>query len=267
MKTVRKIWVLLTFVLVLTSCSFVEFIKPPESTLEQNSESRNHILYAPSKSDSGGESLYNNTNSSYDKIDLSIIEGDSLDDVEDSIPAGAIVNLGKFERLDASQALDVTDNDLNKESTEMEIKLFFADRSSVLEGQPGSFGFVSPVIRNVSATSGILKLTLDKLIEGPLLSEEGLDPVIPATVRVNNVTIEDRIAVIDFNKALITDHAGGTLGGSITMQAIVFTASQFESVEGVLVTVEGKPWDDGHFIWDSAIFKEDLLNSFKKSQE
>ena len=87
-------------------------------------------------------------------------------------------------------------------------------------GQAGPYGFVTPVIRKVPATSGILRAALNELIKGPCL-EKNLGPVIPAASVVNKVIINDRVAVIDFNKAVISDHPGGTLGGVITMQALV----------------------------------------------
>jgi len=147
----------------------------------------------------------------------------------------------------------------------MEIKLYFADRAAVSEGKPGPYGFVAPAVRRVPATSGILKYTLNELIKGPLPQEEGLDPVLPSTVKVNGIVIKDRVAVIDFSKALLTDHPGGTMGATITQQALVFTASQFDSVDGVMVTVEGSPWDDGHFIWEYPIYEEELIKSMKSN--
>ena len=147
----------------------------------------------------------------------------------------------------------------------MEIKLFFADKTLLEKGNPGEYGFVTPVIRKVPATSGILKAALNELIKGPQPEEKDLSPVIPAAAKVNKVSIKNRVAYIDFSKDLLTNHSGGTLGGTIAMQGLVFTASQFDSVDGVLVTVEDQPWDDGHFIWDTPVYKKDLLNSFNNN--
>ena len=88
--------------------------------------------------------------------------------------------------------------------------------------------------------------------------------MLPPSVKINKLSIQDKVAAIDFNEALLTDHPGGTLGGSITIQALVFTASQFDSIDAVLVTVKGEPWNDGHFVWDTPIYEKDLLSNIEQ---
>lgn len=266
---------MLLIALLLTSCSFTEFLNPSESILDSsigaegaipdslgttdkslndgelseapNNNNTNELDVADSN-DSQDQPVFNNAESSQCTIDLTVTPSEGESDTN-------------------SPSQDISEKQPNTENIQMEIQLFFADSALVDEGKLGSYGFVTPVVRKVPATSGILKVALDELIKGPLPEEEGkLGPVIPATAKVNGAIIEDRVAIIDFNKALITDHSGGTLGGSITMQALVFTASQFESIDGVLVTVEGQPWDDGHFIWDASIYEEDLLGSILNNQ-
>jgi len=38
-------------------------------------------------------------------------------------------------------------------------------------------------------------------------------------------------------------------------------------VDGVLVTVEGEPWSDGHFIWDTPIYADELTKTFAEKTE
>jgi spore germination protein GerM len=102
-------------------------------------------------------------------------------------------------------------------------------------------------------------------VKGPLPEEEGINPTIPASAAVNKVSIKDGIALIDFNQAMADDHKGGTMAGAVTMQSIVFTASQFDSVDGVLVTVEGQPWSDGHFIWDTPVYADELAKNYSRN--
>jgi hypothetical protein len=239
MKLRRIVWILLLVLIFPTSCSMDGLLSPAEPVFSQPD---NRPEYHDETEDYAGEKSdifdgENNEGQVLTQIHLTI-----LDDI-----------------------LDDEDLNTDREPVQMEISLFFSDKALVGEGKLGPYGFVSPVTRNVPAVSGILKKALDELIKGPLAEEKGLSPVIPPTARVNRVTIRDGIAKIDFNKAFVTDHPGGTLGGAITMQALIFTASQFDSVDGVLVTVEGKPWNDGHFIWDQPMYEEDLLNSLKNN--
>ncbi len=245
-KSLGRVLILLLTVLFLSSCSFNEFLSsldnidfPSENDhFEDNSQPVVNIV-------DGNDAAESNSK-------VSVI-GSSPDDIEVTVNTPIPGN-------------DEFDNDKVSQPVQMEIKLFFADKALAEEGKLGEYGFVSPVVRKVPATSGILKVTLNELIKGPLPDEQNLSPVIPATAEVNKVTIENKVAVIDFSNSLISNHSGGTLGGSITMQALVFTAAQFESVDGVLVTVEGQPWDDGHFIWDIPIYEEELLSSIRNNE-
>lgn len=151
-----------------------------------------------------------------------------------------------------------TDRNGGRSPVQMELILYFADRKATGNGEPGPYGFVTPVTRHIPATSGILAEAIRELAKGPLPEEGEVDPVLPDTTELRKISIQDGIARIDFNRAFAEDHKGGSLGGTITRQSIVFTAAQFDSVDGVLVTVEGEPWSDGHFIWDIPIYPEDL---------
>ena len=92
--------------------------------------------------------------------------------------------------------------------------------------------------------------------------EADLSPVLPASAKVNGAKIADRIAIIDFSNELISDHSGGSLAARLPCSS-GFTACQFDSVDGVLVTVEGNPWDEGHFVWDTPIYQQELLSSIR----
>jgi spore germination protein GerM len=73
------------------------------------------------------------------------------------------------------------------------------------------------------------------------------------------ITIKNGLATLDFNDKMFSDHQGGTLGGAITVQSLVLTATQFPSVDEVVVLAGGNPWSDGHFVWDRPLGAEDLL--------
>jgi spore germination protein GerM len=243
-KFVYKLLLLLLVVLFLTSCNLTELLKTSDFYTNPTNEPRDqpsNISDVPSNR--GGVGL-ENIDKMQTGIELVVIGERSEEILEDAIPASAVVNPNATSQPDAHWP----------------IKLFFANRTLIVEGKPGSYGFVTPVIREVPVTSGILKYTLYELIKGPQPSEENLGSVLPPSTKINKVSIEEGVAVIDFNEALLTDHPGGTLGGVITIQALVFTASQFDSIDGVLVTVGGEPWDDGHFIWDTPVYERDLLN-------
>lgn len=245
MKRKYRLWSLLIVVLFLTSCSLTDFLKSSEPNTNSSDVSQSQSSNGADTSNINGELEFEGIDKPQADIDLVVVRVSPKDELEDSLPVAVVVN------PDVSRKPDLV----------WSVKLFFADRDLVMKGKPGPYGFVTPAIREVPVTTGILKYTLNELIKGPTSGEENLGSVLPPTVTINKLSIQDRIAVIDFDEALLTDHPGGTLGGSITMQALVFTATQFDSIDGVLVTVEGEPWDDGHFIWDTPIYERDLLNA------
>ena len=242
-KSMYRIGLMLLMVLFLTSCNFTDFLTSPELNTNPTDASPDQGSDDLDVSGNSGDVGLESVDKAQPGIEMVVLGEGSEKFSEDSIPAGAISNPSP----DAFWS----------------IKLFFADRDLVVEDKPGPYGFVTPAVREMPVTSGILKCTLDELIKGPLSGEKNLGSVLPPSVKINKLSIQDKVAAIDFNEALLTDHPGGTLGGSITIQALVFTASQFDSIDAVLVTVKGEPWNDGHFVWDTPIYEKDLLNNIQ----
>lgn len=151
----------------------------------------------------------------------------------------------------------------NGEKT-LTIKLFFADNRLIAEDQPGQYGYVVPILRSIPYTPDetiALQVTLKELIRGPLTSDAGdLFFTIPETTKLLGVKIEDRTAVINFSKELLTDSTGGTVGGQIFRESIIHTVTQCPSVKDLIILVEGEPWNNGHYIWDTPLSEKDIVN-------
>jgi len=141
----------------------------------------------------------------------------------------------------------------------VELQIFFADEISVQSGEAGTFGFVAPVTREVTVEGSQLEAALSELIKGPRPEEEEYFSVMPSTAKVLSVQVDQAVARVDFSRELLTDAVGGTLGGTVFMQAIVLTLTQFPGVEQVAVLVEGEPWSDGHFIWEQPLGPKELI--------
>jgi len=152
----------------------------------------------------------------------------------------------------------------------LEVELYFGDPKAIHEAEPGDYGYVTPVVREIPHTEEVLHATLEELIEGPKENEragcqecdeaalcdecleERVTPTVPADLNILGISIEDEVATIDFCENMFKgeDRVAGTLGGSIFVQSILWTATQFPAVEEAHVLVEGEFWDDGHMIWD-----------------
>ncbi|MFW0861133.1 MAG: GerMN domain-containing protein [Dethiobacter sp.] len=147
-------------------------------------------------------------------------------------------------------------------TNEVEVFLFFVDPALIESGEFGEFGYVFPIARSIAVGEGedIVIRTLEALVAGPRVEDGNYYATIPASAEMIAVTREGSTLTINFPQEVLTDSPGGTLWGSIFVQSIVFTATQFPEVEQVMVLVEGEFWDDGHSVWEKPLGQKDLKN-------
>lgn len=96
-----------------------------------------------------------------------------------------------------------------------------------------------PVTRTVFSPADISTAILE-LAKGPK-TDSGLECPIPGKCGVKSVTVKNGVATIDFTKefAAIAQESDG---GHQTVQAVLFTASQFPGVKKVSILVDGQPF-------------------------
>jgi spore germination protein GerM len=99
--------------------------------------------------------------------------------------------------------------------------------------------YLAPVQRKVNKEQ-LLENTLRELVRGPTSAEKrkGLLTAIPPELKINSVRIRNRTAEIDFNGAIEHGAAGNILINRIDQ--IVYTATQFNSVNSVIIKINGK---------------------------
>jgi len=100
-----------------------------------------------------------------------------------------------------------------------------------------------PVTRSVDNFISLdwqAKQLLEKLIEGPALSE-GLAGTVPEGTRLMRFYLDERgTAYLVFNRALLAGHEGGTTGELMTIYSIVDTLCvNFPTVQRVRILIEG----------------------------
>lgn len=78
---------------------------------------------------------------------------------------------------------------------------------------------------------------IDELIAGP--EDPNNSRTIPDGVSLEDIKIEDGLARVNFNRALIDNHWGGSTGERMTVYSIVNTLTQFEEIDEVLFLIEG----------------------------
>lgn len=110
------------------------------------------------------------------------------------------------------------------------VVLYFADNN----------GYLAAYRKEVPKVTGIARLTLHELCQGPP-ADSGLYPTIPPGAALKDINIkEDGLAVVDFNQNLKSKHWGGSTAELLTVYSIVNTLTQFPAVKKVQIFIEGE---------------------------
>lgn len=123
--------------------------------------------------------------------------------------------------------------------TKTEVSLFFSNSQKNPDAIDCSK--VYPVIRKLEDDTFLSYSTLEKLLKGPNNEEkkEGYFTNINQGVEINSLDIENGIASVDFSSRIEENIGGSCLVLAIRSQ-IEKTLEQFESVNKVIISVEGK---------------------------
>jgi germination protein M len=108
-----------------------------------------------------------------------------------------------------------------------------------LGGEPGTAGLV-PVLREV-ADGDPIPGAVSALLSGPTTAEAGLRTItsaIPTGSRMLGLEVADGIATVDLSREFET--GGGSASMFIRLGQVVFTLTQFPSVQSVLFKIDGQ---------------------------
>jgi hypothetical protein len=112
----------------------------------------------------------------------------------------------------------------------------------VLGSSTGNEGLV-PVLREVPETAAVATAAMQALLAGPAGAELEASPAvvtaIPDGTTLNGVTIEDGIATVDLSPAFAS--GGGTTSMAARLAQVVYTLTQFPTVDAVLFELDGVP--------------------------
>ncbi|MCG0275979.1 MAG: GerMN domain-containing protein [Thermosediminibacteraceae bacterium] len=100
-----------------------------------------------------------------------------------------------------------------------------------------------PVTKDIPWVEGIAKAALENLVDTPEIREElkmrGLKPPLPAGTKVLGMTIRDGLAKVDFSREFLNLDSRTAENNAI--QAVVYTLTEFPTIQKVQLMVEGKP--------------------------
>ncbi len=109
-----------------------------------------------------------------------------------------------------------------------------------LGGLYGSEGIV-PVLREVPKTQAVGTAAMNELFAGPTASETDRDifSAVPAGSRLLGLTIENGIATVDVSSEY--ESGGGSMSMFVRLAQVVYTLTQFPTVQLVAFEIEGRP--------------------------
>ncbi|MFH0988254.1 MAG: GerMN domain-containing protein, partial [Parcubacteria group bacterium] len=103
---------------------------------------------------------------------------------------------------------------------------------------------VYSVDRVIAPTTAVARAALTELLKGPSATEKsaGYTTTINAGVKINSLTIENKIARVDFDEQLQFQVGGSCRVGAIISQ-ITQTLKQFTTVDNVIISIDGRTED------------------------
>ena len=110
-----------------------------------------------------------------------------------------------------------------------------------LGGEPGTYGLV-PLLREVPETRAVAGAAMNALLTGPTVTESAgrvITSAVPAGSRLLGLTIEGGVATVDLSSEF--ESGGGSASVLIRLGQVVFTLTQFPTVQSVRFEIEGRP--------------------------
>lgn len=97
------------------------------------------------------------------------------------------------------------------------------------------------VAREVPQTKAVATAAVNELLKGPSSVEVayGFHTEVPAGTRLRSISIRDRVATVDLTGEF--DDGGGSLSMFMRLAQLVFTVTQFDSVDAVTLKLDGVP--------------------------
>ena len=110
-----------------------------------------------------------------------------------------------------------------------------------LGGELGSEGLV-PLLREVPETRAVATAAMHALLAGPTLEEGGqrvITSAVPEGSRLLGLSIEDGVATVNLSSEF--ESGGGSMSIFVRLAQVVYTLTQFPTVDSVLFEIEGRP--------------------------
>jgi spore germination protein GerM len=143
---------------------------------------------------------------------------------------------------DAADTADDADRDhATNDASMTPVRLYFMAPGG---GTPGRADpFLVSVHRHIPTTPGIALATLRELVEGPSAADqqliEGISTAVPDETLVLGINLVDGLATVDLSREF--ESGGGSLSMFSRLAQIIYTVTQFPTVDEVQFALDGRP--------------------------
>ena len=103
----------------------------------------------------------------------------------------------------------------------------------------GGDAHLVPVLRSVPLTRAVATAAVRELLAGPAPDENGLLSMIPAGSRLLGITLDGTVATVDLTGTF--ESGGGSASMLGRLAQLVYTATQFPTVDAVRLRLDGTP--------------------------
>lgn len=125
--------------------------------------------------------------------------------------------------------------------------------------------FLIAVERELESTPQIAHATVEALIDGPTEDDDalidGLSSAVPAETLLLGITIDDGVATVDLSREF--ESGGGSLSMFARLAQVVYSVTQFPTVDAVEFSLEGDPvtvFSGEGIVLDGPVARDDYLD-------
>jgi spore germination protein GerM len=154
-----------------------------------------------------------------------------------------------------------TDDDGSVETTDVTLYFLAPGGGTPARADP----FLIAVERELVSTPQIARATVEALIDGPTADDDalidGLSSAVPAETLLLGITIDDGVATVDLSREF--ESGGGSLSMFARLAQVVYSVTQFPTVDAVQFNLEGDPvtvFSGEGIVLDGPVARDDYLD-------
>jgi len=155
----------------------------------------------------------------------------------------------------------VTDTSTTIPAEQTSLVVYFLAPGGETGVRPGPF--LVPVHRTVPKTQAVARAALNELLAGPTAVEQNaeLSSAVPSETLLLDVAISDGLATVDLSGAF--DSGGGTFSQMARLAQVVYTVTQFSTVDRVEFRLDGQTvevFSSEGIVLDGPVDRDDYLD-------